>query len=133
MARPLVPCPACAELIIDGSCTCPHCGERHPCTKRHLARVALMMGLTLGAAGCVPNAKPHTGDSSAVDSHETDETDQPNESVQSDYTAAVTEDADEDGYNANDDCNDNDPSVHPGATEVPGDGVDSNCDGDDNT
>ncbi len=46
-------------------------------------------------------------------------------------------DADEDGYvsedQGGDDCNDDDPAVHPDADETPGDAVDSNCDGEDDT
>jgi hypothetical protein len=38
-------------------------------------------------------------------------------------------DADDDGFVAADDCDDSDASVFPGATDVPGDGVDQDCDG----
>src|SRR3989344_1289476 len=43
----------------------------------------------------------------------------------------ATEDADQDGYNLKSDCNDLNASIHPGAVEIPYDGVDQNCDGED--
>ena len=43
-------------------------------------------------------------------------------------------DVDGDGYAAEeDDCNDEDASSHPGAEETAGDGIDSNCNGEDDT
>jgi hypothetical protein len=46
-------------------------------------------------------------------------------------------DADLDGYNdinfGGDDCDDTNADIHPGAVEIAGDNVDSNCDGQDDT
>lgn len=41
----------------------------------------------------------------------------------------VPVDADGDGFVAGFDCNDADPAINPGAVDVPGDGIDQNCDG----
>jgi hypothetical protein len=46
-------------------------------------------------------------------------------------TAAA--DADDDGWDVEEDCDDLDATRHPEAEETAGDGVDSNCDGEDDT
>ena len=48
-----------------------------------------------------------------------------------DDTNTPVRDVDVDGYPADEDCDDSDPSVYPGAQDIPYDGVDSDCGGED--
>jgi hypothetical protein len=111
-------CHACGTHVVEGLCTCPHCGARGVCARRSSA-AAVLLGLAL--AGCADGTTP-------ADSAE--DTDIP---MEADYGVPTTDD-DEDGWPVEEgDCNDADASVNPGAAETAGDGVDSNCDGNDDT
>jgi len=45
------------------------------------------------------------------------------------HNIVLNNDQDNDGYAIPDDCDDADPTVHPGATDACGDGIDQDCDG----
>ncbi|MCB9779906.1 MAG: hypothetical protein H6742_15185 [Alphaproteobacteria bacterium] len=72
-----------------------------------MMRVGPLLPLFLLSAACIPDG-PDGKDPGSVD-----------------------EDADGDGYSAEDDCDDNDPSTNPGAEEIWYDGVDQDCAGGD--
>ena len=89
-----------------------------------MLRAALCLILTLGAAGCRnKDTLQETGTvdtSPTLDSRDTD-SGTPTDSGLGD------EDADSDGHTSDVDCDDDDPAVHPAATELCN-GVDDDCD-----
>ena len=51
-----------------------------------------------------------------------------NGSVHDDYSGWTYQDADDDGWDDREDCDDNDPDVNPEADEVCDDEIDNDCD-----
>ena len=106
---PLRPCSSCGCHHRVTTPTCPCCGatlsEEH--SARGLTIAAALLGLAVGCGD-----KDDTGDSPGP---------------QPEYGVALV-DNDSDGYTSDIDCNDDDPNINPGATDTPGDGIDSDCD-----
>ena len=66
----------------------------------------------------------------SLDTTTEEEIDQEQDTAEEDTSTTTEEDLDQDndGFDIFDDCDDNDPNVHPEAAEVEYDGVDNDCD-----
>lgn len=100
----MTPCPHCSRVSMS-ACRCDHCGAALGACRAKKVAAALLLGLT---AGCEPVEQPYGMEYGDVDSSYYDD--------------------DGDGYSTEDgDCDDGDDTIHPGADEVPGDGIDQDC------
>lgn len=88
------------------------------------------------ACGCGPDAValPDTGAPTDTVADDTGDTlvetgEAPGDTTDTGDIDTGPVDVDGDGWPASADCDDTDPSVHPGATDACGDGVDNDCDG----
>ncbi|MCK6519995.1 putative metal-binding motif-containing protein [Myxococcota bacterium] len=110
---PLLSCARCGAHVLSDADTCPSCGAAPNATR--FTAAAALMGLALVACGDKDGS-----DSGPVALYGVPDTG---------YV-----DNDGDGVAVRDgDCNDDDATVFPGATETAGDTIDSNCDGGDDT
>ena len=147
MSPRMLSCSSCHRHVLVSSLECPHCGSALP--GRSGARTtatAALLGLALvgcptpggGDTGVIAlYGVPDTGDSAdTADTGDSGDDTAGDTCISDLYGVPDTGDvdADGDGYTVADgDCDDTNADIHPGATETPGDGVDSNCNGDDDT
>jgi hypothetical protein len=110
MSPALRPCQGCGRHTAAAADGCAHCGVASPAAPASPTPTLAAALLGLALTGC-----------SAGD-----------DVVTALYGAPYVDD-DNDGYQPPEDCDDNDETRHPGAEETPGDDIDSNCDGHDDT
>lgn len=104
-------CASCGAFVrTQAPCTCPDCGATL-CEKKLRSPAVLLMGLVAGCADPF-TAEPPYGLPDSSDS---------------------AMDRDGDSYSSRVDCDDDNAEIHPDAPEKTGDGVDSNCNGSDDT
>ena len=137
---PLHPCGRCGALLTPSPGACPSCGALSTTSKLTRGAAAVLMGLSLvgadepdksnqlqAAYGVPPMDLIGPGDVLAPPPEVTP----PEELV---VKPPPELDGDGDGLLLSQgDCDDSNADIHPEATETPGDGVDSNCNAEDDT
>ena len=117
---------------------CPHCGHDAGRSKvlRSIMRIAGTASVSMTLAACYgsgatgsgvggsPGWRPPQGAGGTSGSVYAPTCDELSEQLRA-------PDTDGDGYCGIVDCDEHDRTVHSGATDVPGDGIDQNCDGED--